>query len=587
MAEKKIKKGVRSLNNKNKFLSIFLTLIIVIQLTTISTQAVEVQHNTTVGESLSLSSALLQKFKSSFKSPDNQPIYAYSKIQYNTKFLAYDQAQIALDYLSLAEEAENSSLISLKNQYISDAMATLKFMTTYLVNSRIRDKNGIIEFWDTSLEDKGLTRVSKVARDQALTLLALDKLLTFFDKGYSVDYPTLVFYNESFAHTWTFLKSLYDTTNGGWYAKTTPINESTFSIDTTKRTADNMIIISSLAQIKHISFLEKGFTKNDLKSMLFKTMNFFLTKFTVPNKGIASFGNANGLFVSNSTFFAKENALYGLANLKLFELTGNSTFKNQAIYIWSFLKTDFWENFGGLLIGITIEGDPTMLSKTVEDQIWFADLSLQLATLNPINSTYIAYYLKMFVLIKHNFIQNNNIASSTDYRFNPSSEFYCRSATYYVDFLINSPHISAISVSKSIIIGSKLPVKIYLSSFRNLGTNISVSSSNHFNPISLRVNSSVIETNFGYQNSVQSGSQKLEFNMTISQSLVQQLYIETYLKPNVRIPNGVIYLIGAGILASMVVLVRRPPEFIKKYIQEIKFDRQSSEVLEPSTERNE
>lgn len=535
--------------------------------------------STVIGQPLSISPLLLQKYKNSFKSPDTQPIYGYAKSQDNSQYLAYDQAQIALDYLSLAQEAQNSGLNSLKDQYIAEAMGTLKFMTSYLVNSRVRDKNGIIEFWDTSLQDQALTRVSKIARDQALALVAMDKLLTFIDNGYSVENSTYVFYKESFANTWKFLSSLYDSTNGGWYTKTTPINESTFSIDTTKRTADNMIIISSLAQITHISLLAPGFTKTNLENILTKSMDFFVSKFLVSEAGIASYGNADGSSVTNQMFFAKENALYGLANLALYKLTGNSTYASNAEYIWSYIKNAFWEmSFGGVLGAISAQGDPMVLSKTLEDQVFFAELSLELASLKPNDPNYLAYYLKMYVLIKHNFIQNYNVASSTDYRFNPSSEYYVRSTAYYIDFLITSPHISAISMPDSIIVGSKLPTKIYISNNANTILNVSIKSSNSFTPVSFLANKSVVEQDLTFENSVSSGSQKLQFNLTISKTLIQQVSIETKLNPNVRIPNGLIYLVGAGILAGLVVLVRRPPEFIKKYIQELREQQSSNET---------
>ena len=138
---------------------LIIPMIILSSACTVPVLSVAPTKSISIGEPLNISPTLLQKYKSSFKSPDTQPIY--------------DQAQIALDYLALAQEAQNSGLISLRNQYIDSAMGPLKFMTSYLVNSRVRDKNGIIEFWDTSLQDQALTRVSKLARDQALTLLSI------------------------------------------------------------------------------------------------------------------------------------------------------------------------------------------------------------------------------------------------------------------------------------------------------------------------------------------------------------------------------------------------------------------------------
>ena len=570
---------------KKCLLLILIGIVIISSFPILIATASETPQNNTISDSLKTSQSLLNKFKESFRSPDLEPIYAYAKAQYDTQYLAYDQDLIALDYLSLAQEAQNASLISLRDQFLSDAMATIKFMTTYLVNSRIRDKNGIIEFWDTSLLDQGLTRVSKLARDQALALLAIDKLLTFFDNGYPVESSTYSYYNQSFSNIWSFLSSLYDTTNGGWYTKTTPVNESTFTIDTTKRTADNMIIISSLSQINHITWLQEGFTKAKLETILSKSMDFFLNHFLILNHGIAAFGSADGSFVSTYAFFAKENALFGLANLNLYKLTGNQSYVNYAKNIWTYLKNTFWDSsFGGLYMGITSLGDPFITSKSIEDQIFYTELSLRLASLNPAQTIYMDDYLRTAVLINHNFIQGVNIASSTDPKFNPSSEYYTRSAAYYVNLLVGLPHISAIFVSKSIIIGEKLPLKIYISNMENIKLNISLVSSNYFSAMSLTPNSSSINLDLTLNNDVQTGNENIYFNLSISRTLIQQLSISTNLNPNVRIPNGLIYLLGAAVLATIVVIVRRPPEFIKKYIQEIKAESNSStgsQLVEP------
>ena len=222
--------------------------------------------------------------------------------------------------------------------------------------------------------------------------------------------------------------------------------------------------------------------------------------------------------------------------------------------------------------------------KAIEDQIFFALLSLELASLDLNNANFLSYYLKMVILINHNFIQGNNVASSTDLRFNPSSEYYVRSVAYYIKFIITIPHVSLITVPNSIIIGNTLPTKIYVSNLGNLLLNISIDSTNSFSPVSLVTNETFVERELVFESNVQAGYQKLQFNISISKTLIQQLYINTNLTPNVRIPNGLVYLIGAGILAGLVIFIRRPPEFIKNYVHDLKIERQP---ITESEERNE
>lgn len=574
------------MNKYNKFIALF-TFSIIILSSVASVNAISSDQQAYEGDSLSLANNFLQLYSKSFKSPDNNPIVAYAKYDGSSKYLAEDQAQIALDYLELAQEAQNSQMMQLRDTYISQSLSTLKFMTSYLVNSLTRDKNGIIEFWDTSLQDLGLTRVSKIARDQALTLLVIDKLLTFIDNGYSVTEAMTTFYKESFTNLWQYLQGLYDTTNGGWFAKTTALNQTAYTIDTTKSTADNMIIISALSQIKHISFLETGFTKQKLETMLSKSMNLFLTKFLVANKGIVSFGSADGSSIATGSFFAKDNSLFGLACLDMYTFSGNTTYLSEAQNIWSFLKNDFWEiGFGGVFIGINDNGDPTIAGKSIDDQIYFALLSLRLSSLVSSNTNYMAYYLTMSTLIKKNFVNSNRVASSTDLRFNPSSEYYVQSAADYINFLVQIPHVSVLITPKSVIIGSEVPVTIFISNINNIPLNISITSDNYLNPASSITNASSFETSLKFNNDVTTGSQNIYFVVSILKTNIQSITAYVTFSPNVRIPNGLIYLLGAGILAGLVVLVRRPPAFLKKYIDELREERTEVSTVEVNTTEN-
>lgn len=520
---------------------------------------------------LSDSINFLTKYQKDFTPIDTQSIVGYAKAQNSHVFLAYDQAQVALNYLALAEEAQNSNLIPLRDSFIQDALAPLKFMTTYLVNPLTREKQGLIEFWDTYLQTAGLVRVSKLARDQALTLLTIDKILTFIDNGYGMDNTTELFYKEDLANLWQFLTALYDTVKGGWYTKSTAINQTASSVDTTKRTADNMIIISALADISHVNLLSSSLSKTGLLQILTKSINFFIDKFLVNGKGIVSYGSSDGSSIANDTFFAEDNALFGLTLLKMYSLTSNSSYLSYAEYIWSYLKQTFWDvGPGGLFIGVNAAGDTIIAGKSIEDQIFFSLLSLQLASLEPSNVTYLAYFLQSSTLIFYNFVKGTNIASSTDIRFNPSSEYFLRSATYYIDFLSQIPHISAIFYPSSIIIGSKLSLNIFINNYMSLPLNISITADNYLNPVNTLSSSNNIQKDIEFNRDIQSGTQNIYLKLYLSKTLTQTLTLNINFTPNVRIPNGLIYLAGAGILAVIIFIVRRPPEFLKKYIQDLK-----------------
>jgi hypothetical protein len=342
-----------------------------------------------------------------------------------------------------------------------------------------------------------------------------------------------------------------------------------------------MIIISSLAEIKHPYLLAPDFSQSKLNFLLASAMDLFSSKFLIENKGISSYGSSDGSNVVNDIFFTKENTLYGLANSAMFSLTNNDTFLNNAKYIWNYIKTTFWEiGFGGVFIGVNSAGDPTIAGKSLEDQIFYSLLSLKLSSQDQSNNDYLSYFLKMNKLIKYNFVKNNNIASSTDLRFNPSTEYYVRSSAYYINYLIEEPHVSSISLPNTITIGEKLPVKIFIRNSESISMNISISGNVYLIPKSITTTTNTEEIELSFQNTVQSGSQNINFNITISKTSIQQFSSYVTLNPNVRIPNGLIYLVGAGLLAGIVVLVRRPPEIIREFIKDLNPDRIENTVNE-------
>ena len=150
--------------------------------------------------------------------------------------------------------------------------------------------------------------------------------------------------------------------------------------------------------------------------------------------------------------------------------------------------------------------------------------------------------------------------------------------------MVNVPHISSIVGPTSVIIGSKVPVKIFISNSFSIPLNISIASSNYLDPVSTLSESNHVETELEFTPDITTGVQIIDFNVTILKTRVQNLSIDINFTPNVRIPNGLIYLIGAGILAGMVVIVRRPPEFLKRYIDELRAESAEANIAENITE---
>ena len=522
------------------------------------------------------------QFQVNFESPDGNPITGYSKIPNGDQLLAMDQALVALDYLNSAEQLPNSTYQSF---LLQKALAVLKFSTSYLKDPYSRSRIGVVMFYDTNLQDNSYTRSPRLARDQALMILALDKVLNLLDSNTS----TYVRYDDLIKSFWSYLDSFYDYTYGGWYTKTTPISLTNTSMDTSKSMIDNSFIILSLLSVSNAT--RAGITTSLIINHVHQTLDFLYNHFHTTNGGVLAVSLADGSNISQGAYFANANALFGLANLAFYLHTSNTTYLNRAIESWEFLKNNLWESgFGGVFGGVNSFGDPIIAGKTLEDQVLFALLSEQLIPYETyVNGTehFLDYYIHTNQILKLRFVSGTTVWSSADRRLYHSNETFLQSTGLYQYYLNQVPHIIDVTSPESVIIGTDIPVNVDIYN-SGLSLNLTITGGSSFEKITQITNLSQVNYNLHFLDTVQSGNYPLDFTLYLAGNVLGTIEININLTPNVRIPSGLLYLGGAGILAVVVLVIRRPPERLKKIIAELNIkqyvEKAQSENKPPSNE---
>jgi hypothetical protein len=102
--------------------------------------------------------------------------------------------------------------------------------------------------------------------------------------------------------------------------------------------------------------------------------------------------------------------------------------------------------------------------------------------------------------------------------------------------------------------------------------NITLESSSVFHNTSHLVNESIINVNARFNSDIAPGKYIIQISLALKNTIFQTFEIIIDMKANVRIPSGLIYLLGAGILAGVFILVRRPPEWLQKRLKEWNLD---------------
>lgn len=500
-------------------------------------------------------------FRKVFVSPDEDPIVGFTKKVGSQELLAFDQILVSITYLKAAAENPDREV---REDYNERALATLRMCTSYLKDPYSRQRNGTVEFYSLGLQEDSYTRSPRLARDQALLLWALDLALDFIDP----ELPLYTRYSDIIQSIWSFLdEDFYDSTFGGWFTKLTPVSTTEVATDTSKRLADNSLIMLALLETNASRL---GITDTILQERVSSSLLFFKNHYKV-GQGMASLGVRDGSVVSSDTYFAKDNALYGLASLKYFEKTQDGTFLTEAKNSWSFLVDKLWEEgFGGVFGGANQFGDPIIAGKSLEDQVYFSLLSVRLGAYGGLADGYLDYFLQTDKIIKLRFKENTYIFASADRKLYTSNELYIRAAAFAHYYFLETPHLVGVGTPREAIVGQAVKTEVYVRTIPNVPLNITFTSDVDFEQKSILVNnSSTIRLDLQFGNNIKAGYHDILGTVLLRKVKIQDITLEVNMKANVRIPSGLLYLVGAAVLAGVIIVVRYPPNWLKERLNEL------------------
>lgn len=520
----------------------------------------------------------------SFQNFYDFPIKAYKRFTGSSQYLAYDNLLASIVLLQQYEFTESSII----QPYLLDS---IEFVSSYLKNPYLSEKRGVVSWFDSTLGDLSYPRSPRYAKDQALYLYALSLAERYADTETQVRN-----FRSEANNTWVYLtERFYDSINGGWFSHLLLTDESEFR-DETKRTFDNMLISYFLSQIDP-NYLST--TKDQLGLLIKSTLDFFRENIVTPNHGIVSFATIDGDQIS-STYFARDNALYGLMNLFYYNEfeTGNPIYLNEARNAWKFLNDILWDSgFGGLFSG-TDGSVPVIAGKGLEDQIQFALLSLNLWEVDNDNPQYLDKFLETNKFIKVYLINPNTgrFYSSVDRFGRPSDANQAISNFWGWYYLVNSPRIISLELKSDLILGIEPKIEMNLFSPINQEFELKVipSTNKIFKPKIQNVTIdgfTRVSISVPYADNPQSGGEILTSSLILENYSLDTFYWNFIIDENTRIPNGFLYIFGAGLLILAIIILRRPPVWLKERASSLQskyneFSKDLSEIQQNSGDKN-
>ncbi|OLS22659.1 MAG: hypothetical protein HeimC3_29330 [Candidatus Heimdallarchaeota archaeon LC_3] len=490
-------------------------------------------------------------------------VKAYSRYPSSNQFLAYDNL---LSSITLMQQYERTQISTLKDASLN----SLEFVRKYLSNPYISEKRGVVSWYDDNLRDLSYPKSPRYAKDQLLFIYALSQAEKITDS------PSLSrTYNELANKTWNYLNErFYDSTNGGWYSHLL-LSDETEQIDPTKRTFD-LSLMSYFFSFMDLSFIDVSDTQIDFQ--LKNTLDFLRNNLVnSETKAITSFSNKDGSLTS-SNYFARENGMYGLANLLYYNNSNEHDviYLNQAKNVWTFMNDEMWDfGFNGLFSG-TDGNVPIIAGKGLEDQVQYALLSLFLWGIDETNPRYLDKYLETDAFIKEYLFEENSgrFYGSTDRFGKPSPFGQAISNIWGWNYFLNSPQIVSVTYNDQPTIGldTEVTFQIFSPVLLEFDLEIEPLSNKIFKSYSEKITVNgltKVVVNLPYVENPQASYNELYARLRLQNTTIASINWFVDILPNTRIPSGFIYLVGAGVVFLIFIIIRKPPEWLKSQVKSV------------------
>ncbi|MFX0113339.1 MAG: hypothetical protein ACFFB3_02205 [Candidatus Hodarchaeota archaeon] len=484
----------------------------------------------------------------------------YAQTPNNAKYSAISNSLFVLALLKENEIARNDWLQK-------QATELLQFIKKSFTDIYFDDSNGnaFLSFYDRQYPESH-QRTARLARDQALIALA-------FSKGAAISSDTLIqenYLSLSF-ETLNYLKRSFGSSNG-WEKGHTPYSQSHYANDTSRDVADIAHIIISILEIpiaeQHYASEERQINVD----VCIQAANFIDTHARNSDGHIIDKISENGTIISD-TVSCRTNALYGIANIRLFEETGNGSFLARAEANLQTIE-DLFADIG--FPGYIAATADTLSGKRLTDN----SLTCLLATLVYKHNAGNLLARRIFAEVAE-FLQTTF--------FNPWVDLDCAvvsrgllvsdifsfgSSSYKLWVLSQLPHILTARAPDEIERGSSFAAEIEIFCPLSIELTLNITGPEIKSKIQTFYSSGEEENAQRQQITIvipetaETGHTRVSVEINyLNRSISAMEFPLSIRSEGILVPRGIIFVIGAGGLGALALLVKYPPRQIKELLE--------------------
>lgn len=473
---------------------------------------------------------------------------------------------------TLFHEYSNGGSIKLQNI----AQSIVRASTQYFDEAYTSDNAGWVSMYDFYKAENSYVKSRKFTHDQVLMMLSL--ALSYSNLASDDEFKSD--YAEGITETQGFIERNLQETESGWV-------DSLFTVNRTSYTKNHFRIIENICwTIWAILSLPDSIDSP-----------FSLTEITQIMNLIHTNGTYNGAVFnvlspdwdsSDDVLKLRTNALYGIINLMLYEITSNTNFLDRGKAIFDFIRSNMYDRgFGGFFDVVDKNGMLVVQRKSTTGNALACLLSSKLCKFYPTNET-----IKTTLVRTNRFIEENLLNENSGLYYitcersgSPLIQHSLQTDTIRLWQRVNSLHIINGSISSEISIGDKIEIDLYLNNKENLNYSIFINGDEveSYNQTSTDSHLSLL---LNLKSNAEIGYSDIDITIKVLSGTIDQDSVQIRIGSDRRLPQGLVYLIALGLLAGIVVVVRYPPKNIGEILTRLSTISAVEEEADTQTEED-
>ncbi len=441
------------------------------------------------------------------------------------------------------------------------AQKIVKASKESFINTYHNDSRGFTSLYDFAIEDDSFVKSRLFFRDQVLMLEAFTKCILSLDE---TDDAQKVPYEGLVKNTKNFIEDYLIEPDEIWI-------DSLFTYNTTLYTKNRFIIIENICWTIWAALnLPPGFDSSLSINAITNMMDLLDTNATL-NGAIYNALTPTG-DLTDQVFKLRTNALYGIINLLLYDITEESRFLDRGTAIYKFLVDKLWDpSYEGFFDVVGEQGLKLVQGKSLIGNALGCLLASRLSKYFPNNASFKSIYV-LTNNITEKFLYSSGKSMyyiSCDRDGDPLELHSLESNLIRLWQRVNSLHIINGTYPQEVSIGDKIQIILNLDNPDNFNFIIEVKGE-EIEPFNITTSDTQVILQIPLKRNADIGPTSIHVKIKVLKNTIDiSDSLSITIGSDRRLPQGLVYIVALGILVFLVVIARYPPKELEELIKRL------------------